>query len=141
MHNLDEEAGRHMSGKDLWDQLAHLPKVPEKPSPGMRVETLVVHKVIVAGRLMHLQGRGLIIYMVDFNPLRDFFQDWALDLLGRRMQINIEQIKVLTRCTFMIVVSSHEEQKAILMEPYLFMGRRMVMAMPWTPDFNATGMK
>lgn len=107
----------------------------------MRVESLVIDKVVVASRLMNLHSRGIIMYTVDFNPLRDFFQEWAMDVLGRRMNIRIEQIKVLARYAFMIVVSTHEEQKLILMEPYLFMGRRMVMAMPWSSDFDATAMK
>lgn len=79
-----------MSDEDLRENLAHLPKVPEKPSPGMRAETLVIDKVLIASRLMHLQRCGLILYTFDFNPSRDFFQEWALDCIGSCVNIQIE---------------------------------------------------
>lgn len=57
------------------------------------------------------------------------------------MRIEIEQIKVLAKYTFLAVVSTPAEQKVILSEPFLSMGSRMVMALPWTSDFDANAMK
>lgn len=73
--------------------------------------------------------------------MRDFFEAWVFDVLGQRMRIDVEQIKVLSRYTFLVVVSKLEDQRAILLEPYLHMGSRMVIAMPWTPDFDANAMR
>lgn len=116
-HKFDKEASMHMLNEDLREHLAHLPQVPEKPWPGMTYKTLVVDKTIVASRLLHLQNRGVILCTVDFNPSKDYFQDWSFSVVGQRMQIEIEQIKVLSRSTFLIVMSNHEEQKSILLEP------------------------
>lgn len=66
-YNLDKEAGAHVSHEDLREQLAHLPKVPDKPTSGMRSATIVVDKNIVASRILHLQNRGVIMFTVDFN--------------------------------------------------------------------------
>lgn len=74
-YNLDIEVGMHISHDDLKDSLAQLPKALEKPRPGMRAETLVVDKNIIASRLVHLQIRGVILYTVDFNPSCDVFED------------------------------------------------------------------
>lgn len=40
-----------------------------------------------------------------------------------------------------MVVANPEDQHTILLEPFLHMGQRMVLAMPWTPDFDANAMR
>lgn len=84
-------------------------------------ETLIVDRNIIASRIMHLQQQGIILYTVDVNPTRDYFQDWAYDVIGAQMRIGIEKIKVLAQFAFLIVVTNHEEQKKILMEQFLSM--------------------
>lgn len=140
-HNLDVKAGQYITDADLQTQLAHLPPASLTTSEGMRSEALTVDRNIIASRILHLQKHGVIFYTVDFNPTRDYFQDWVFDVICNRMRIQIEQIKVLSRYTFLVVVSSPEEQKQILMEPYLSIGRKMVIAMPWTTNFDANAMK
>lgn len=52
------------------------------------------------------------------------------------MKLVVEQVKVMGKFTFLIVVSSHVDQQRILAENPLFMGKRMVMALPWKPNFK-----
>lgn len=60
--NLDVEAGQHISREDSQPQLAHLPQAPEKPTTGMRSETLIiVDRNIIASRIIHLQQLGIIL--------------------------------------------------------------------------------
>lgn len=95
----------------------------------------------VKSRVLHLQERGIIIYVVDFNPSRDHFEAWVDDVLVQNMNITVEQVKVIARFTFLLVVATHEEQDQILAEVPLHMGRKLVMAMPWAPDFDAHTMR
>lgn len=128
--NFDVEAGAHVSHEDLVSSFAHPPKVPETTKPGMRSESLIVDKDVVAGRLVHLQKRRIILYTVNFNPSRDAFKIWVYRELGEKLQIKIEQIKVVTRFTFLVVVSKSEDQKRILMEKFLKLNGMMVLAIP-----------
>lgn len=97
----------------------------------------MVEQNVVASQVVHLQNRGIIMYMVDFYPSRDQFEEWIHEVIGRRMRIAIEQIKVLAKYTFLLVVSKPEEQHAILLKPYWYMSRKMVLTQPWTPDIDA----
>lgn len=82
------------------------------------------------------------MYIVDFYPSRDQFEEWAHEVIGRRMHIaiNIEQIKVLACYTFLVVVCNPPDQRAILLEPYWYMRRKMIMTHPWTANFDAKEM-
>lgn len=77
-HSLDVEAGQYVTSQDLQAQLAHLPLAPKKPSAGMRSETLIVDRNIIASRILHLQQRGIILYTVDFNPTTGLLQRLGL---------------------------------------------------------------
>lgn len=120
-HNLDIEVGEHMSHEDLKSTLANLPKAPKKPKLGMRTETLVVDKKVITNCLMHLQQRGVILYTIDFNPSRDLFESQAYTQIGEKLNIKIEQIRVITRFTFLIVVFDKADQKKLLIEQFLKM--------------------
>lgn len=110
-YNLDLDAGAHVSDEDLKAQLNHLPRCPTTPTPGMRAETLTVNQNAIASRVLHLQNRGVIMYTVDFYHSRDQFEEWVHDTIGRRMRIAVEQIKVLAKYTFLVVVSKPEARR------------------------------
>lgn len=61
--------------------------------------------------------------------------------IGESLRIKIEQIKVIRRFTFLVVVANPDDQKKLLMESFLKMGNRMVLAMPWSVDFDANAMR
>lgn len=52
--NLDIDVSAHVSHEDLTSSLVHLPKIPKEVKKGMRSETLVVDKDMIASRLIHL---------------------------------------------------------------------------------------
>lgn len=110
-HNLDVDVGAHVSHDNLKASLTHLPKVHEKPRTRMRVESMVVNKNIISSRLIHLQQRGVILYTVDFNPSRDGFKEWVYTKIEENLKISIEQIKVVTWYTFLVVVNKPMDQK------------------------------
>lgn len=56
------------------------------------------------------------------------------------LKIFIEQIKIVTRYTFLVIVNKSADQKW-LMDPFLKMGNYMVLAMPWIAKFNANAMR
>lgn len=69
---------------------------------GMRDESLIVDNDIIAGRLVHLQKWGVILYVtIDFSPSKDAFEEWAYCSIGKHLKIKIEKIKVITRFTFL----------------------------------------
>lgn len=43
--------------------------------------------------------------------MRDAFENWVYRELEEKLQIKIKQIKVVTRFTFLVVVSKLEDQK------------------------------
>lgn len=94
--NLDIEVGAHVSHEDLKHSFAHLPQVLKTTKLGMRAEIMVIDKDVIAKRLVHLQKRGIILYTIDFNPLRDAFENQVYREIGKKIQIKIEQIKVIT---------------------------------------------
>lgn len=61
--------------------------------------------------------------------------------IGEAYSIQIKQIKVVTRLTFLIVVTNPVDQKRIIIEPFLKMGNKVILAMPWTVDIDANTMK
>lgn len=71
------EVGAHVSHEDLKMTLTYMPKAIGTTKPRMQAESLMVDKDIIVGRLVHLQRHGVILYMVDFNPSRDAFKEWA----------------------------------------------------------------
>lgn len=66
--HFDVAVGAHVSHEDLKISFAHLPQVPEMTKLGMRLETLMVDKDVVARRLVHLQKQGIFLYKVDLTP-------------------------------------------------------------------------
>lgn len=128
-HNLDVDAGAHISDEDLKDQLKHLPQTPAEPTLGMHSETLVVDRNIVASRLVHLQNRGIIMYTVDFYPYWNQFQEWVQRWQDIRWELPLSKLKSWP-VTFLIVVSKPAKQRAILLEPCWYMGRKMIVTQP-----------
>lgn len=51
--------------------------------------------------------------MADFNPSHDHFEHWVYTMIGEDMNIQIEQIKVITRFTFLVVISNWVDQKVM----------------------------
>lgn len=90
----------------------------------------MVDKDIIVGRLVHLQKHGIILYTVDFNLSRDMFENWVYREIGEKLQIKIEQIKVIMQFMFLVVVIRPEDQKRLLMESFLKLNGRMVLAIP-----------
>lgn len=129
-YNLDVEAGPHMLHKDLKETLAHLPKVLDSIKPGMCVESLVVDKGIIASRLVHLQKRGIILYMVDFNPSCDTFEIWVYREIGEKLMIKIKQIKAITHFTFFCSSVKPIKPKTPSDGNIFKMGNKMVLAIP-----------
>lgn len=50
--------------------------------------------------------------------------------IGEKLQIKIEQIKVITRFMFLVVVTRPEDHKCLLMESFLKLNGHMVLAIP-----------
>lgn len=61
--------------------------------------------------------------------------------VGEKLQIKIEQIKVVSHFTFLVVVSKPDDHKQILMEKVLKLNGMMVLAIPWTTEFDANSMQ
>ncbi|CAM6111896.1 unnamed protein product [Calypogeia fissa] len=138
---LNPNEGAHITDGELRTALDHLPAPSEKPSDGMRSVHFVGNAAAVRNRMHHLQQRGIVLYTVDFNPSRDQFEAWVDDAIVCNMEIKVEQVKVIARFTFLLVVSTAEERDQILTDAPFYMGNKLVMAMPWAPDFDALTMK
>lgn len=55
--NLDMESGAHVSHEDLKEKLLHLTRISEEPTPGMRAETQVMDRNVIASRMVQLPNR------------------------------------------------------------------------------------
>lgn len=59
----------------------------------MRSETLMVDKDVVVGRLVHLEKHKIILYMVDFNPSGDIFENWMYRELGKNYRLKLNRLR------------------------------------------------
>lgn len=62
--------------------------------------------------------------------------NWANLVFEWDMGATIEQIKVLSRYTFLVIVRNFEEKQRILEASPLYMDGRMVATAPWEKDLN-----
>lgn len=61
---------------------------------------VVDRNILIARSILHLQKLGIILYIVDFNPTRDYFHNWVYDVISIRMWIDMKQIEELSRFAF-----------------------------------------
>lgn len=61
---------------------------------------------------------------------RDVMVSWVNLVFERNMGASIDQIKVISRYCFLVIVRSHEEQQRILSEFPLYMDGKIVAVVP-----------
>lgn len=68
---------------------------------------------------------------------RDVMVNWVNLVFKHKMGALVEQIKWLTRFSFLVIVRSFEEQQQILYISLLYMDGRIFAVAPWDIDLNS----
>lgn len=136
LENMDLEACKEVSTEDLRKTFAGIPEPPMDLPEGLCVRTFKMNRDLVVGRVAHLQKRGLIVYLPEYNPSRDVLDNWVDSKLVRDLQVTIEQVKVISRLTYLVVLGSHEDQRKTLATTPFYINKRTAIVLPWTADLD-----
>lgn len=111
---MDLEASKEVTDESLQltfkGLLAPLVEVLESQC----IRTFKANKTLIASKVAHLQQKGIIIYLLEYNPARDVIDNWVDTKLVRDLRVTIKQVKVIARFTYLAVLESHEDQQKVL---------------------------
>ncbi|CAM6111900.1 unnamed protein product [Calypogeia fissa] len=67
---------------------------------------------------------------------RDHVMEWAVTLFTTKFGLKLEQVKALSRSTFLLVFENKEAQCKVLEDAPYYMNRKMVLVTPWDLEVN-----
>lgn len=107
-----------------------------------REESWTIKKTTLKGDLLRkhiwfLQKQGIVVHTGKIQLDRDVMVRWVNLVFEYDMGATVEQIKVLSRYYFLVIVCNHDEKQWILGESPLYMDGRKVAAIPWDIDLNS----
>lgn len=82
-----------------------------------------------------------MINIGKLHVIRDDMRRWVEFIFEREIGAYVEQIKVLSKSNFLVIVGTYEEQQQILGASPLYMDRKIIVAMPWEMNLNKKPIK
>ncbi|CAM6083059.1 unnamed protein product [Calypogeia fissa] len=132
----DLEAGKNVTNEELKRDLKHLQPPPEDYTSEAESQECILDRNVIASRLLQLKQNAVVIYTADLTPPRDVMHEWVANSFGRKLGLGIEQVKTLSRHTFLVVLENNNAQQKLLADAPYYMQRRMILVTPWDPANN-----
>lgn len=74
--------------------------------------------------------------MLEYNPSKDIMDNWVDSKLVRELLVTIEQVKVVSHFTYLVVLESHEDQRKVLASTPYYINKCTENILSWMANLD-----
>ena len=121
--------------------LRQLPKPPASAPAGRVIKRFQVNKEHLGIRAKELEQLGIVLFTPGISPERKEMEKWANLELAPLLGVFIQQIRLLSQSTFLLVLDRSQSRQLVLDSTPIFFGSCMVLVQPYSTAIDISSLQ